>query len=279
VIEQSLDLDFDIMVSDLAPVDFMIQRAGRLHRHDRGERPAPLSVPCLLITRPEMKDGTPDFGADAYIYDAYVLLRSYLALGDRDSLALPADTSSLIEAIYGDEEPDAGALTPALVEARREMRGNQDKEVHKARQKLVKEPQADNLLRKSNAGLAENAPEMHRAFRALTRSGPPSISVVCLHQVGESLNTEPDGTGHAVDLKHKPDSSLTQALVDASVSISHRGVFHHLLKQDVPPGWRHHALLRNFRVAKFIDGSCALEGSDYTLKLVRRTGLEVVKST
>jgi CRISPR-associated endonuclease/helicase Cas3 len=51
VVEQSLDIDFDAMVTDLAPIDLIIQRAGRLHRH-RERRNGPVMTPTLLILSP-----------------------------------------------------------------------------------------------------------------------------------------------------------------------------------------------------------------------------------
>ena len=54
VIEQSLDIDFDLMVSDIAPIDLLLQRMGRLHRHHRGDnesnRPEPLRQARLFLT-------------------------------------------------------------------------------------------------------------------------------------------------------------------------------------------------------------------------------------
>jgi CRISPR-associated endonuclease/helicase Cas3 len=53
VLEQSLDIDFDALITDIAPVDLIFQRLGRVHRHHRGDgecqRPAPLRVPTCFI--------------------------------------------------------------------------------------------------------------------------------------------------------------------------------------------------------------------------------------
>jgi len=71
VVEQSLDLDFDLLASDLAPLDLLIQRAGRLQRHERPWRSLPAT---LLLVGPEPRDGADGvwysrlFPQGAYVY-------------------------------------------------------------------------------------------------------------------------------------------------------------------------------------------------------------------
>ncbi|MBE2998642.1 CRISPR-associated helicase Cas3' [Nocardiopsis sp. HNM0947] len=49
VLEHGMDIDADVLVSDLCPIDLLFQRTGRLHRHARGTRPSNLSVPTLYV--------------------------------------------------------------------------------------------------------------------------------------------------------------------------------------------------------------------------------------
>ena len=52
-LEQSLDIDADFLISDLCPVDVLLQRIGRLHRHARTSRPRPFREPRCLVLIPE----------------------------------------------------------------------------------------------------------------------------------------------------------------------------------------------------------------------------------
>ncbi len=99
VIEQSLDIDFDVMISELAPIDLLIQRLGRLHRHDR-VRPSGCREPKLYLLGCSL-DLEFQKGSEA-VYGGYLLARSQYFLGD--VISLPEDISPLVQAVYGEQE-------------------------------------------------------------------------------------------------------------------------------------------------------------------------------
>lgn len=119
VVEQSVDVDADLMVSELAPTDMLLQRLGRLWRHPREHRP---------VTRPELwivsethslaefrEMGAPKIkralGGKASVYAPYVLLRSLGWWLSVQALTLPDGIRSALEATYcdRDDEPDGWA--------------------------------------------------------------------------------------------------------------------------------------------------------------------------
>jgi CRISPR-associated endonuclease/helicase Cas3 len=114
VMEQSLDLDFDVMISDLAPIDLLLQRAGRLWRHERDGRPE--SEPRLYIIAPEPLAEPPanwlkDFRGTGLVYQNHgVLWRSAKAIFEHSVVSLPDDVRGLVEAVYASDAPVPDAL-------------------------------------------------------------------------------------------------------------------------------------------------------------------------
>ena len=108
VLEQSLDIDFDLMITELCPMDLLLQRIGRLHRHPR-VRPAGLeNAQCGVMNL----DGEIDPGSCA-VYGPWLLMRTRALLPDQ--IALPHDIPTLVQKTY--DFDDVGMLKDEIAEA------------------------------------------------------------------------------------------------------------------------------------------------------------------
>lgn len=113
VIEQSLDIDFDVLVTDVAPVDLLLQRLGRTHRHRRGpgesERPKKLRLPlCFVRGVEDLADDVPKFARGvSKVYEKASLMESLAVLGltrnaSHTFAVLPKDIAPLVQSAYGE---------------------------------------------------------------------------------------------------------------------------------------------------------------------------------
>ncbi|MDA8125631.1 MAG: CRISPR-associated helicase Cas3' [Deltaproteobacteria bacterium] len=114
IVEQSVDLDADLLITELAPADMLLQRLGRLWRHERGKRPIPGPHLCILKeakTLKEFRSMEPEeiveaFGGKAHVYDPYVLLRTLQLWKDRPQIVIPKQIRELIEGTYCDRDDE-----------------------------------------------------------------------------------------------------------------------------------------------------------------------------
>lgn len=97
VIEQSLDVDFDEMFTEIAPIDLMLQRIGRMHRHVRPLRPTG-PIPRLHVLLPDSPGN--GFGRTSVVYHPFILLKTLGVLSKMDRILLPADIRRLVELVY-----------------------------------------------------------------------------------------------------------------------------------------------------------------------------------
>lgn len=118
VLEQSLDIDADFMVSRFAPTDMLLQRMGRLWRHEDAPRAENAERECWLLA-PELEQAVTKpqsaFGPSAFVYSPYVLCRSLEVWQLLTSVSLPLHIRSLIEQTYA-SRPEQGCMAQWLRE-------------------------------------------------------------------------------------------------------------------------------------------------------------------
>ncbi len=255
IIEQSLDLDFDLLVTDFAPADLILQRIGRLHRHDRPYRPAALRLPTVWICEPERMEGeVPRFerGTEAVYDDDHVLLRSWLTLrhSGRSSLSIPDDVEEVIEEVY-DDRTCPSTLSAAMRARWDETREKQCKAVDhdkaQAKDRYIRRPGGlTDLSVLASKPREEDAPDLHQAHQALTRLAQPSVMVICLYGSREQPCFDPD-LKYRAPVKGNLTQEQIKQLLQRSVVISDPRLVWELAKEPVPAGWEQSALLRHCR--------------------------------
>lgn len=184
VLEQSLDIDFDVMITDLCPMDLLLQRLGRLHRHRDRLRPSPVEdAACLVLETDALEEGA------KAIYGEYLLAKT-AAILPRE-IWLPTDISPLVQETYGDENELLWNKPAGFVRMQEEYNTHLKIQAQKANQTCI--PKAK---RKAGAGKSARRIDglMHRQMeqseeqaQASVRDGSASIEVLVLRYGDEAL--------------------------------------------------------------------------------------------
>lgn len=247
VVEQSLDLDFDLMATDVAPVDLVLQRSGRLHRHGGRTRPAAVAKPRLLLIEPGEKDGRPDFGNSEFVYGRYVLLRSWEVLQPKQMLNVPQEIEPLVEAVYSTRVERDNDFRDSLKDMQKKIMSQKSA----ASQVLVKPPDdEDEILIESVKGLSEDDdPRTHASRRAATRDIEPSVQLV-VARVQDGIDCIRDKKALRPLKKGQPDLEEMKAVLENVVTVTRSQCVAYYAARGPEPTWAKSGILKHVRLAR-----------------------------
>ncbi|TNM38286.1 CRISPR-associated helicase Cas3' [Nocardioides albidus] len=299
VLEQSLDLDFDLMMTDLAPVDLVLQRVGRLHRHRRGDgeadRPALLRQPHLYLTgiADSPEGGVPDpVGGSRAVYPLSLLLRSAAVLGlgpdCATTLTLPTDIRPLVERAYRfDEVPGPDAWRRDIEKADRDYLRKVGEQQRKADDYRIREvgltPDLRGWLEYGDTSEAEDA---RSAGASRVRDSEDGLEVIVVQRRsdGEIVYLD-DGSEYAgrlaVHLQGPPPNDIARALAAATVrlplQLTNEGQFEatlDALEAQAHAGWQESPWLAG-QLALHLDDDWHAELAGFDITYDRELGLMV----
>ncbi|WP_239676543.1 CRISPR-associated helicase Cas3' [Natronosporangium hydrolyticum] len=291
VAEQSLDIDFDLLVTDLAPADLLLQRMGRLHRHPRGkdqqDRPQALQqARCVLRGVADWSTQPPQpVAGSVRVYQAHPLLRSLAVLHETleqgGQINLPADIAPLVQTAYGDSPigpPDWGASMAEAQHRHQELYAEKERRARTFRLGGVGddgEPIVGWL--DANVGDADD----DRRGRAQVRDTPAeSVEVhVLVRRLDGTLITPPwllSGGGKEVSTERTPDGFLGRTIASCTLSLpielSTEEAIEELERRNDYEAWQHSPWLTGQLILD-IDEQGHAELAGYQLHYDRLDGL------
>ena len=270
VIEQSLDFDVDLMITDLCPMDLLLQRIGRLHRHfaHDADRPDMLKeAKCYVLG---CGSGL-NKGSEA-VYGSYLLMRTSAMLPDQ--LKLPDDISCLVQNVYDDtvslaSEPEGYDL------AARKFREEREKDRKNADAFRIMSPGSEKTI---NHFLAAAALADEEEAKAQVRNGDRAVEVIALFREGESVSRTPWRYHDIFDIRVCPGEAMCRAISNQRMGLP--SWVNGLLSQDelgMPESWMDSVWLKGKKLLIFDEnGNVMLEkiqahyDREYGLRVERR---------
>lgn len=160
-IEQSLDLDADVLITDLCPADVLLQRIGRLHRH-RIDATAIRPAPCFVLV-PDGEGNRGGHGLGTVYQDVRALTATW-RLAETGEWRLPADNRRLVEGALHPDSPFLPRDDVSVARAAR-LQGKRAGERGLAQDAVIDRTQ-------SFAGMRAVGPDVHVSTR-LDEEGEP----------------------------------------------------------------------------------------------------------
>ncbi len=284
VVEQSLDVDFDALVTDLAPIDLLIQRLGRTHRHPRApeHRPPRLRTPAMYVVGhepdaagpPKLPDGS------ALVYEPYLVWRAAAVLAERPEIVIPDDVPGLVEAGYGDEPIGPSHWAAALHAARVELERKLERLQAEAEQIALGDPlrmaHITRLSQLTERSVGNALEEGDARVRAHVRCGPPTIEVLLLRDAGNGVATPVSGDG-AVPLDRVPPRDTFDLLLDQAVRLPAQVTDTVAEAAFVPGAWEQTGWLARTPVLLLPSDGSPLTLGRHQLRYSTDLGLEVTR--
>ena len=232
VIEASLDVDFDMMFTDFAPTDLLLQRIGRVHRHARAssQRPANMGEAQIVLTggsgilhgeeAPKFEKGVRSVYGDSLLLRSAAVLRALFAERGEQVVSIPQDVANLIRATY-EEESDVPPAWQEVFEQAEEKRAAKDADQKKRSAAFsIAPPGTGHIASWSAAGYDEASEERGAAQ---VRDAELSVEVVLVQQRDGNVYPlpwlAPEFRDIAVDSMTGVDERVAREVAKCAVSL------------------------------------------------------------